>query len=231
MMHRYAIYFAPAPDSAWWEFGTRWLGRDEFRDIDRVQPRLPDILPAELRRITTQARRYGFHATLKAPFRLRQDCTANDLISRMQSLASSLKPLVLGSMQASTLGDFVALTPDSPSEELMALARTCVTDLDDLRAPLDHADLTRRRLEHLDPREQELLHQYGYPHVLERFRFHVTLTGPVPPSTSHKVLRAVAEPLAHLNASTPLLLDRLCLFVEPAPGQAFLRIADRLLSS
>jgi hypothetical protein len=108
----------------------------------------------------------------------------------------------------------------------MALAAACVTDLDDLRAPLIEADLARRRIEHLDPRELELLQQYGYPYVLERFRFHLTLSGPVPQATAQRVLMAVAEPLAQLNASTPLVLDRLCLFVEPAPGQAFRRIAD-----
>jgi putative phosphonate metabolism protein len=226
MMPRYAVYFAPANDSPWWEFGSRWLGRDEFQDINRVQASLAQIGPAELRDITAQPRRYGFHATLKAPFRLRDGYSLENLTTRMQALSTRLKPVVLGPMQASILGDFVALVPSSGPDELMALAAACVTDLDDLRAPLIEADLARRRIEHLDPRELELLQQYGYPYVLERFRFHLTLSGPVPQATAQRVLMAVAEPLAQLNASTPLVLDRLCLFVEPAPGQAFRRIAD-----
>jgi len=40
------------------------------------------------------------------------------------------------------------------------------------------------------------------------------------------VLQAVVEPVAQLNQKAPLMLDRLCLFVEPAPGEAFRRIAD-----
>lgn len=66
---------------------------------------------------------------------------------------------------------------------------------------------------------------------MERFRFHLTLSGPVAPSTAQRVLQAVADPVARLNTTAPLLLDRLCLFVEPAPGQPFKRILDaRLLA-
>ena len=226
MMQRYAIYFAPALGSPWWEFGSRWLGRDEFQNIDRVQHTLAQIGTAELKEITAQPRRYGFHATLKAPFRLRDGVTVENLVTRLNALAARLKPVALGSMQASLLGDFVALQPSSTPVELMALAAVCVTELDDLRAPLIDADHARRRLEHLDPRERELLQQYGYPYVLERFRFHLTLSGPVPQAMAQRVLQAVAEPLAQLNASTPLVLDRVCLFVEPAPGQAFCRVAE-----
>jgi putative phosphonate metabolism protein len=226
MKPRYAIYFAPDQGSPWWEFGAGWLGRDECRDVNKVQPALDPIGPAELREITAQPRRYGFHATLKAPFSLSGSHSADDLIARLQALAATLKPVPLGPMQATLLGDFVALVPAIASHDLMALAAVCVASLDDLRTPLSEADLARRRIEELDAREQELLHLYGYPYVLERFRFHLTLSGPVAPATAQRVLQAVAAPVAQLNATTPLVLDRLCLFVEPAPGQPLQRIAD-----
>ncbi|WP_114972953.1 DUF1045 domain-containing protein [Rhodoferax ferrireducens] len=226
MTSRYAIYFAPEPGSPWWEFGARWLGRDECRDVNKVQHALDQIGPVELREITAQPRRYGFHATLKAPFSLNGSHTADDLIARLQALAATLKPLLLGPMQAAMLGDFVALVPAVASHDLMALAAVCVATLDDLRAPLSEADLARRRIAELDAREQELLHLYGYPHVLERFRFHLTLSGPVTRPTAQRVLQAAIDPVARLNETTPLVLDRLCLFVEPAPGQPFKRIAD-----
>lgn len=226
MTPRYAIYFAPEQGSPWWAFGAGWLGRDECRDVNMVQPALAQIAPEELREITAQPRRYGFHATLKAPFSLSGSHTLDDLKARMQALAATLKPLALGPMQTATLGDFVALVPARASDELMALAAACVTGLDDLRTPLSEADLARRRVETLDPREQALLRQYGYPYVLERFRFHLTLSGPVAPSMAQRVLQAVAAPVAQLNTTAPLVLDRLCLFVEPAPGQPFQRIAD-----
>ena len=231
MTPRYAIYFAPERGSPWWEFGTRWLGRDEGLGVNRVQHPLERIGPVELREITARPRRYGFHATLKAPFGLSGGHTVEDLIARMHALAASLKPVVLGPMQAATLRNFVALVPARAPDELMALASACVTCLDDLRRPMSEADLTRRQVAHLDAREQWLLHQYGYPHVLERFQFHLTLSAAVTQPTEQLILQELVEPLRQLNAMAPLMLDRLCLFVEPAPGLPFKRIADaRLLA-
>lgn len=226
MTPRYAIYFAPAQSSPWWEFGTHWLGRDECLDLSIPQPALAQITPAELRAATEQPRRYGFHATLKAPFALSGGHTLDDLVTRVQALAATLKPVALGPMQAAMLGDFVALVPARVPDELAALAATCVTGLDDLRAPLSAADLLRRKVENLDAREQALLAQYGYPYVLERYRLHLTLSGQVAPPMAQRLLQAAAIPVAQLNAMLPLVLDRLCLFVEPSPGHAFQRIAD-----
>lgn len=226
MTPRYAIYFAPAQGSPWWEFGTRWLGRDECLDVQIAQPALAQIGPAELHATTAQPRRYGFHATLKAPFALSGGHTLADLITRIQALAATLKPVALGPLQAALLGDFVALLPVTVPDELTALAGACVTRLDDLRAPLSAIDLARRRVEHLDAREQMLLNQYGYPYVLERYRLHFTLSGSVAPSMAQRIMQAAATPVARLNATAPLVLDRLCLFVEPAPGQPFKRLAD-----
>lgn len=226
MSARYAIYFSPPPDSPWWEFGSRWLGRDAQRDIDLPQPVLTQIDAAGLRTITASPRRYGFHATLKAPFALREGHTLADLQARMQALARALTPLALGPLRTTALGDFVALVPSAPTGALAQLAAACVTDLDDLRQPLSAADVARRDADRLDARGQELLQRYGYPHVLERFRLHFTLTGPVEPPMAQRVVQAVEDLVAHLNASAPLVLDRLCLFVEPAPGQAFRHIAD-----
>jgi len=231
MTARYAIYFAPAHGSPWWEFGARWLGRDERRDCNLVQPALDEIGPVELREVTTEPRRYGFHATLKAPFGLSRSHTEGDLLSRMQALAATLKPVSLGPMQAALLGNFVALVPTAVPAELMTLAATCVTALDDVRAPLTESDLARRRVDLLDAREQELLHQYGYPQVLERFKFHLTLSGPVTPSTGQRLVQAASDSVERLNAQTPLVLERLCLFVESAPGQPFKRMADAELSA
>lgn len=231
MKPRYAIYFAPAPASPWWEFGTNWLGRDECLDIARAQQTMNGIEPTELHEITTEPRRYGFHATLKAPLRLRGNYSAADLTARLQTLAATLKPVPLGPTQAVALGNFVALMPTQVPNGLMALAASCVTELDGFRAPLSAADLRRRRVEHLDAREQELLQLFGYPYVLERYRFHLTLTGPLTRPTAQRVLQAVAQPVAQLNATAPLVLDRLCLFVEPAPGQPFQRVADMALST
>ena len=231
MSARYAIYFAPAHGSPWWAFGAHWLGRDEREDTPLVQPSLAQITANELLDLTARPRRYGFHATLKAPFSLSGGHTSDDVIARVHTLAAKLNPVLLGPLQASCLGDFVALVPAQATDELLALAGACVIGLDDLRAPLTEADLARRGIEHLDARELALLQAYGYPYVLERFRFHFTLSAPLEPQTAQRVQQAVSAPVAQLNAWCPLVLDRLCLFVESAPGEPFKRLADVALSA
>ena len=226
MSARYAIYFSPAKHSPWWNFGAQWLGRDECDDKALAQPVLTQIGLTDLNSITAEPRRYGFHATLKAPFHLRDGFSVDDLAQRVQALASRLRPVSLGPLQLVTLGDFVALTPLTATEELATLAAACVVELDDLRAPLTAEELARRRIEQLSTREQELLRQSGYPYVLDRYRLHFTLSGPVPRATAQSVMQAVAQPVARLNSAAPLLLDRLCLFVETAPGQPFKRLID-----
>ncbi len=226
MSARYAIYFAPALQSPWWQFGSHWLGRDESRDQVLVQPEITGMSGGELHGITAAPRRYGFHATLKAPFVLHVDAGVAELQSRLRDLAGTLRPVALGALQACTLGDFVALVPAQPPDALAELASRCVRDLDDLRHPLTDADLARRRADTLDARGLELLHQYGYPHVLERFRLHFSLTGPVASAQAQAVMEAVQNRVEQLNRTAPLVLDRLCLFVEPGVGHAFTRMLD-----
>ncbi len=226
MNPRYAIYFAPQKHAPWWDFGSHWLGRDEWDNVVLTQPTLPDFAPDEQARVTAEPRRYGFHATLKAPFRLSGGHTAQDLLARLHGLAATLKPVRLSPLLVTALGNFVALTPCAESTALQALAAACVTELDDLRAPPTDADLQRRRIDPLDARGHELLQRYGYPHVLERFRLHLTLSGSVAADVQQRLIYAVSPEIDRLNALAPLVLDRLCLFVESAPGAAFLRVAD-----
>lgn len=230
MSARYAIYFAPDRHSPWWAFGAHWLGRNEHDNTALPQPHLEELSPAELAAITAEPRRYGFHATLKAPFRLLSDHAEADLVARLGRLAQTLAPVALGTLRAESLSDFVALVPDADPAGLQTLAAACVTGLDDLRAPLDESELARRRQAGLDARENELLARYGYPFVLERFRLHLTLTGPVRTDVAQRVLREIESDVTRLNHDAPLLLDRLCLFVERSPGAAFQRIIDVRLS-
>lgn len=234
MSARYAVYFAPLQGSTWWNFGAHWLGRDESQNLPIQPPALADIAESHLERMTQVPRRYGFHATLKAPFYLAPGIDEAVLTSRVAMLASSLQPLLLGRLALATLGNFVALVPAADmtdSDGLQALAAACVTGLDDLRAPLGAADLARRDSTVLDERGRELLTRFGYPYVLERFRLHFTLTGPIEQAEAALVARAVTHRVEHLNTQTPLILDRLCLFLEADAGAPFVRIADFTLGA
>jgi putative phosphonate metabolism protein len=223
---RYAVYFAPPRESRWWDFGARWLGRDDIRNEPLAQPGLNGLDAMAVQRITAEPRRYGFHATLKAPFRLNASEPGDGLLARLRLLAGHLRAVPLGLLVPVYMDGFVALVPNSPNPALQALAADCVTGLDDLRAPLTPAERDRRRIEPADRRAADLFERFGYPHVLERFRFHMTLTGPVDMATAGRVVAQVAHPIAQINAHEPAVLDRLCLFLEPEPGAAFRRVAE-----
>lgn len=230
MSGRHAVYFAPAHGSPWWRWGAGWLGRDECGDAALPQDPPAGFDAARFAELTAEPRRYGFHATLKAPFRLREGVDQALLRERLAALASRLGALPLGPLQPTWLDGFVALTPLHRTPSLDALAAQCVTDLDDLRAPLDPADLARRNPDGLDERGRQLLAAWGYPHVLERFRFHMTLTGPVDRHTANRLIAHLAPRVAELDAAHPLWLDRLCLFHQREPGGPFVRIHEEQLA-
>lgn len=230
MSRRHAVYFAPAHGSPWWRFGAGWLGRDERDDLDLPQPAPPGFDASRLHALTAEPRRYGFHATLKAPFRLREGADEAVLRTRLAALASRLRPLPLGRLVPVWMDSFVALVPAQRDAALEALAARCVTDLDDLRAPLRAAELARRRPEALDERGRRLLADYGYPHVLERFRFHMTLTGPVDIHLAGRLVPHLAPRIADLNLAHPPVLDRLCLFHQAAPDRPFVRVHEEVLA-
>src|SRR5262249_14198568 len=67
---RYAIYFVPPADSALYRFGAGFLGYDCYTGERLRQPHDTALTASEWAQLTREPRRYGFHATLKAPFRL-----------------------------------------------------------------------------------------------------------------------------------------------------------------
>lgn len=226
MSARYAIFFAPERQSPWHQFGAEWLGRDEHNNSELVQPKFTGITSAEFALLTEEPRRYGFHATLKAPFRLALGVKESAAIAQLHTVARHLKPILLGPLRATTMGSFLVLVPETTPEGLNELAAACVTELDSLRAPLNEKEMARRLSAPLDARDMQLLEKYGYPYVLERYQLHFTLTGPAAPAILQRVGELVAPSIAQLNAAAALWLDRLCLFVERSPGEKFHRIAD-----
>lgn len=175
---RLALYFAPAVESPWWRFGSSWLGRDAFTLAASPPPSLEGLEGIDHPSTTAVPRRYGFHATLVAPFMLREDVAAEQLHARVSALARSLRTLQLGRLEPARLGTFVALLPTADSAPIAELARTCVLCLDPVRAPLSQREFARRARDQ-DAHGIALVHRHGYAFVLDRFRFHMTLTGEI----------------------------------------------------
>ena len=76
---RYAVYFVPPAASGLYRFGAGFLGYDCYTG-DSLRP-LQDIAltACEWAQLTHEPRKYGFHATLKAPFHLLPPFTEADL--------------------------------------------------------------------------------------------------------------------------------------------------------
>lgn len=213
---RYAIYFAPDPGPLA-EFGAQWLGWD----IEAGQPRAhPDIpgLPQPIEAITRTPRKYGFHGTIKPPFRLADGCDSDTLLAAAKAACAARSPVVLEALDLTRIGRFLALTPRGDTGELADLAAAMVRELDPFRAPAGEAELARRRARGLSERQERLLQDWGYPYVMEEFRFHLTLTGSLRGNDAEIVSDALAPVLAPM-LNGPLAITSLALVGERPDGR------------
>ncbi|MGR3468812.1 MAG: DUF1045 domain-containing protein [Shimia sp.] len=208
---RFAVYYVPAPGPLA-AFGARWLGWD----IHEGEP-APLFDVAGLEAATATPRKYGFHGTLKPPFRLREGRTVAQLRDATAQVAATLPPAECGGLELATLGRFLALVPTEPQEGLARVAAACVEGLDPFRAPPTEAELARRRAAGLSPRQEARLLRWGYPYVMEEFRFHLTLTGRLERDMLadwQAVVRATLPPLPER-----FVVDHITLCGERADGR------------
>jgi len=217
---RFAIYYLPPAGSAWEAFGESWLGRDA-RGREVARPVIDGLAAEELARLTASPRGYGFHATLKPPFQLAAGTTAAELGEAVTRFAASVTAFTSPTLTLGTIGRFLALVPTEASAELDRLARDTVTALDYFRAPPAEAERERRRARGLNPRQERLLDQWGYPYVFEEYRFHMTLTGPIDDPARRERVSAVLGPLIAPFAAVPLPVAEIGLFRQDGPGIPF----------
>lgn len=218
---RYAIYFTPGQNDPLTRLAASWLGRDPFTGAHPAPPAVTQLTPAEIAFHTASARRYGFHATLKAPFHLADGATEAELDQAVAAFAAAAEPVPLSKLTPTRIDGFLALTPAGPSPYLDSFAGEVVTAFDRFRAPLSDSEVQRRNPDALSPDEFRNLMQWGYPYVFESFRFHMTLTGRVADQDLPRVRAAIDEVFAP-TLERPATVDGLALFVEPEPGAPLL---------
>lgn len=210
---RHAIYFAPAAGSDLARFAAAWLGWDPEAGAEVPRRGLDGIASDAV----ADPARYGFHATLKAPFRLAAGAEVEALDAAAGRLAAGVAGFELR-LRVAALGQFVALVPATVPQALGRLEAEVVQRLDRFRAPLTEAEIARRRPERLDPVERHHLAAWGYPFVLDRFRFHMTLTGPLAPDDADAARRALAREMTPLLAD-PVPVREVCRFSEAPDGR------------
>ena len=231
---RYAIYYAPAPSSDLDRFGAQLLGYDAFGGKDLPFPDGITQFAPDWRELTRDPRKYGFHATLKAPWSLAPGRTEADLVAACEAFAGTPRPIPAIEPVVGSISGFIAVVPARPSAGLERLAADCTREFDCFRAPLTPEDRGRRNPSALTPRQREYLDRWGYPYVMEDFRFHMTLTGRLDAAGREPILAMLRERFSTIGLTT-LAIDRIALFRQDDAQSRFrivnhwqLRATDRV---
>ena len=228
---RYAIYFSPADDSELDIFGATVLRRRATDAKEWLHPALPVEFPASVC-WSTQSQvpsRYGFHATIKAPFTLAEGQSIDQLQQDLANFSNTQKPIPLPGLAPMLTSRYHSLAFEQQPEPLRQMAAACVQQFEPFRAPLTEADIKRRDPASLTPRQQDYLKQYGYPYVLDDFNFHMTLAGATDNKNSD-YLQWLGSLYESIVKETPVL-DRLSIFYQPDRNTAFVRKSEFLFGS
>ena len=216
---RCAIYFVPPADDPLSVAAAQWLRRDIYSG-GKASCVIEGLTDADHAFLTALPRRFGFHATLKAPFRLAEGRTLHDLERQLDNFCDRLPPIVLG-VKIALIGNFFAVVATGPEPDLDFLAARVVTEFDAFRSQLTEIDLAKRDVSRLTGRQLAHLMNWGYPHVFDQFRFHMTLTGPIDHLERDHVATVLAHHFGEL-AERPLSIGQLVLAIEPEPNAPLL---------
>jgi putative phosphonate metabolism protein len=222
---RYAIYYAPAQGSSLDQFGAELLGYDAW--IGAALPFPGDVVESipDWRELSDDPRKYGFHATLKAPMALVDGRSEKMLLAACAEFAQVARPIPRFAPFVNSISGFIAVIPGEKSSELQQLAADAVRAFDGFRAPLTAEDRARRNPQRLTPRQLEYLDHWGYPYVMEEFRFHMTLTTRLDDTRRENVLAMLRERFARLGLAE-LAVDRIALFRQDDAKARFSIIGD-----
>ena len=220
MKTRYAVYFTPPAARPLGRFGRAWLDSVPAAAQDPPARCAATLTPARLVEITRAPRHYGFHATLKPPFALADGCRIADLERAVADFAAARPRFVAPPLDLATLAGFIALMLRDPSTAMASLATDCVAAFDRFRRPAAPAEIARRRAVGLTPRQERYLTEWGYPYVMEEFRFHMTLTGRLEALERARVLDRL-RPLVAPLCREPFIVDGITLFEQADRSQPF----------
>lgn len=203
---RYGIYFAPTGMFA--AAGARWLGWDLETGQSVGHPD---------QSVIKRPQKYGFHGTIKPPFRLAKDRTLPELKAAFERLCVDLPSASVAGLGTARIGRFVALTPLGTVTSLESMAGRVVSELDHFRAEPTDVEIAQRRKPNLTPVQEAHLLEWGYPYIFDQFRFHMTLSGILKGTQLDAVLEQ-AKSIFIPVIPTPLVIDALSLVGERADG-------------
>src|SRR5262249_37307931 len=154
-----------------------------------------------------EPRRYGFHATLKAPFHLSRACTEEQLIGAVYGFAElghsvpTIAPIIR------MLSGFAAIVPARHEAAIVELATKCTTVFDGFRAPMSPQERARRLALGLKQSQIQNLERWGYPFLFSDFRFHMTLTGKIRSNRCDEILASLRRTFDYTCGREPIAID------------------------
>ena len=228
---RYAIYFVPAADTKLYRYGSSILGYDCYsgKAVDFPQDFGNGMV--NWNELSAPPRRYGFHATLKAPFHLSPSCTEQQLVKALRSFAGLGHAVHRFVPTVGILSDFFAVVPLQSEAALDALAASCTTIFDAYRAPMSPQERARRIALGLNRSQIRNLDRWGYPYALAEFRFHMTLTGKVPVRRRKAIQGILLNGLHRMPVERSIALDRLALLRQDSPDASFRVVSESRLNA
>jgi len=218
---RYALYFSPQKGTPLWRFGSHWLGRDSVSGMSLAPFPMKGVKPDRVREITATPRIYGFHATLKAPFHLPRKTTLDKLDEALETFVMDQKPFKVPALEMCVIDGFIALRPSGPCPELNDFAADCVRTFDPFRSPPSPEEWEKRLCADLTPRQTELLKQWGYPYVMDEYRFHMTLTDHLPTVERETVMASLFNQTQDTLDREDWIFDTLTLMRQRASKKTF----------
>ncbi|MEX2451896.1 MAG: DUF1045 domain-containing protein [Rhodospirillales bacterium] len=222
MTARYAIYFVPPEDHPVYAFGQHLLGRDAHLCGPLAQPALAGIAPVRLEEITAEPRDYGFHATLKPPFCVKDGTGGPEALhDAAAGFAARRTPFTVRHWKIRALDRFIAIMPVDAPKTLQILADDCVRDFEPFRAPATEDERAKRRAPGLTPRQEAFLDDWGYPYVFEEFRLHLTLTGRIEGETERKTVLDAIRKICPPECLTDIPVNAISIFGQPDTWMPF----------
>ena len=141
--------------------------------------------------------------------------------AELLAIARAHAPAPLPRFEVTWFRRFLALCPATElPAPFTAMAASCVERLDAFRAPPDAAERARR-IASLDPAQVRRYDRWGYPHVFDHWRMHLTLSDTADRPAWRDALAAEAR--AHFSHALerPMGAGELAWFIEPKAGAPF----------
>lgn len=136
----------------------------------------------------------------------------DSLLNAACVFARTLAPIDIPPLELAIIGKFIALTPTTQSAALDKLSAACVRAFEAFRVPLSDEQLENYKQNRLTVHQEQMLEHWGYPYVMEEFRFHISVTDRIDDPTERDDVMTALETLAASVLGNPIVVRDFTVF-------------------